>query len=259
MTDTGSPCERSIAEIYRMLEATISVRRRYQFFLWTQGELQQLLPHDFLLSAAGNLARFEPRLDCFSSREMPPDTLRRIETSPSGFLPRLVAAWLERDYSPLLLSSDGAGESDSLALAAELALLGFAGCAAHGVADSDTGHGSFFIFLNAVHGASARHRRCLEMLVPHMHMALQRIQFSEKAGGEQGGGDNALSDREAEIFKWMRAGKTNQEIGQILNISPFTVKNHVQKILRKLNVANRTQAAAKTPPMRGTEAGASHQ
>ena len=55
-----------------------------------------------------------------------------------------------------------------------------------------------------------------------------------------------LSEREAEILRWMRAGKTNQEIGLILNISPFTVKNHVQKILRKLNVTNRTQAVAKS-------------
>jgi len=29
-----------------------------------------------------------------------------------------------------------------------------------------------------------------------------------------------------------------------LNISPFTVKNHVQKILRKLGAANRAQALA---------------
>ena len=40
-------------------------------------------------------------------------------------------------------------------------------------------------------------------------------------------------------------GKSNYEIGTILGISPLTVKNHVQKILRKLNVQNRTHAVGR--------------
>jgi DNA-binding CsgD family transcriptional regulator len=40
-------------------------------------------------------------------------------------------------------------------------------------------------------------------------------------------------------------GKTNWEISTILNISPTTVKNHVQNIIRKLGVENRGQAAVK--------------
>ncbi len=55
-----------------------------------------------------------------------------------------------------------------------------------------------------------------------------------------------LSAREAEILRWIALGKTNPEIGSILNISAFTVKNHVQRILKKLDVTNRTQAVGKT-------------
>jgi DNA-binding CsgD family transcriptional regulator len=40
----------------------------------------------------------------------------------------------------------------------------------------------------------------------------------------------------------MREGKTNAEIAEVLAISPLTVKNHVQRILRKLDAANRAQA-----------------
>ena len=54
-----------------------------------------------------------------------------------------------------------------------------------------------------------------------------------------------LTRREHEILGWIYHGKTNIEIGMILRISPLTVKNHVQKILRKLNVVNRTQAVGK--------------
>jgi DNA-binding CsgD family transcriptional regulator len=55
-----------------------------------------------------------------------------------------------------------------------------------------------------------------------------------------------LSARETEILRWIALGKTNPEIGSILNISAFTVKNHVQRILKKLDVTNRTQAVGKT-------------
>ena len=51
--------------------------------------------------------------------------------------------------------------------------------------------------------------------------------------------DFGLSEREHNIMEWVRAGKTNPEIGLILDISACTVKNHVQRIFKKLNVVNR--------------------
>ena len=53
------------------------------------------------------------------------------------------------------------------------------------------------------------------------------------------------SEREREIMDWVRKGKTNQEIGTILDISAFTVKNHLQRIFKKLGVFNRTQAVTR--------------
>ena len=50
---------------------------------------------------------------------------------------------------------------------------------------------------------------------------------------------SGLSEREIEILEWVRNGKTNIEIGMILHISANTVKNHLQRIFRKINVSNR--------------------
>lgn len=58
--------------------------------------------------------------------------------------------------------------------------------------------------------------------------------------------DFDLSARESEVLAWVAMGKTNPEIGSILGISTFTVKNHVQRILKKLDVTNRAQAVGKT-------------
>lgn len=59
-----------------------------------------------------------------------------------------------------------------------------------------------------------------------------------------------LTNREAEILQWIFEGKTNQQIGLALGISPFTVKNHLQRIFRKLGVGNRAQAVVKALALR---------
>ena len=53
-----------------------------------------------------------------------------------------------------------------------------------------------------------------------------------------------VTPREVQILAWVREGKNNQEIGMALGISALTVKNHVQKILRKLGASNRAHAVA---------------
>jgi DNA-binding NarL/FixJ family response regulator len=55
--------------------------------------------------------------------------------------------------------------------------------------------------------------------------------------------DASLTRREAEVLKQLALGLSNKEIAQALEISYETVKEHVQHILRKLGVADRTQAA----------------
>jgi DNA-binding NarL/FixJ family response regulator len=51
-----------------------------------------------------------------------------------------------------------------------------------------------------------------------------------------------LTPREAEILWWIAQGKTNPEIAIILEMKLVTVKKHVQNVLEKLGVENRTAA-----------------
>jgi DNA-binding CsgD family transcriptional regulator len=54
---------------------------------------------------------------------------------------------------------------------------------------------------------------------------------------------DTLTQREAEILSWAAQGKANWAIAKILNISPGTVRKHLQNVYRKLGVENRTAAA----------------
>jgi two-component system, NarL family, nitrate/nitrite response regulator NarL len=52
-----------------------------------------------------------------------------------------------------------------------------------------------------------------------------------------------LSEREAQILRYLMAGEPNKVIARILDVAEATVKVHIKAILRKVGVANRTQAA----------------
>ncbi|NKZ32474.1 helix-turn-helix transcriptional regulator [Ureibacillus thermosphaericus] len=54
-----------------------------------------------------------------------------------------------------------------------------------------------------------------------------------------------LTPREKEILYLILEGLNNQEVGDYLNISVHTVKNHVTNIFKKLNVSDRIQAMVK--------------
>lgn len=53
-----------------------------------------------------------------------------------------------------------------------------------------------------------------------------------------------LTEREVAVLRLMAIGRNNREIGQVLEISPNTVANHVRSILGKTYTSNRTEAAA---------------
>ena len=53
----------------------------------------------------------------------------------------------------------------------------------------------------------------------------------------------SLSDRELEVLKHVAEGLSNKEIASTLAISTHTVARHVTNIMRKLDAANRAQAA----------------
>jgi two-component system, NarL family, response regulator LiaR len=55
---------------------------------------------------------------------------------------------------------------------------------------------------------------------------------------------DSLTPREAEIAELLAKGRSNAEIAKALELSLFTVKNHVSNILMKLHVRSRTEAAA---------------
>jgi len=79
--------------------------------------------------------------------------------------------------------------------------------------------------------------------VPSRTGELKRIAAAMKVRQTVDDDDVPLTQRETQVLRHVALGLSNREIGRSLEISVETVKEHVQNILRKIAVSDRTQAA----------------
>jgi DNA-binding CsgD family transcriptional regulator len=79
-----------------------------------------------------------------------------------------------------------------------------------------------------------RERALLEVMRPHLARIFRK---ANSLGG--------LTAREAEVLRWVAAGKSDAQIGAILRISARTVQKHLQNVYDKLGVESRTAAASR--------------
>jgi DNA-binding CsgD family transcriptional regulator len=78
----------------------------------------------------------------------------------------------------------------------------------------------------------------------NMPALLSRIARLGTSRTKAAGLPHGLSEREAEVLRFVAAGLSNREIATALSISENTAANHVKSILRKTGCANRTEAAS---------------
>jgi transcriptional regulator EpsA len=229
------------------IDASLRVRARHQFFIWSQGLLQNLVKHEVLVCALRDADPASFRVDTFATSAIEPTRFSDSFCEDAAMVPHLIKTWEDNHFRPVICETGSASQFAHSAFGRELCRIGTDTVFAHGTYDVFGKLASFFAF--ACHSATIGPNQVqfIELIVPFLHLAWTRIRINrptEVTGATSVGADR-LTVREQEILKWIHIGKSNIEIGLILGISPFTVKNHVQNILRKLNVQNRTQAVGK--------------
>ncbi len=233
-------------------------------FRWLRGEVQEILPHDILVAAWGN---FEAELVCLDVVSALPGvrTTLAIQKQLLPLVKDLFAAWRAAAYSPFATpieagaAYDSPGERDCDS-APRLAPMRTA--VVHGIRDQRGWHDCLYVALSRDTATDPAATGSLALVLPYLDAALRQVAHlpmqrhfcaSTEADSETAGKDQVdpiarslngvgLSARELEIMRWVRTGKTNTEIGQILDISPRTVRNHLQNVFRKLEATNRAQA-----------------
>ena len=240
------------------------IRRHYDIYRLLGGEVQYFLPHEILLSAWGDFESWNLKLDLTSG--LPGvRTSQLAQCSLDDFIRQAYGRWVDGGREAVVLkASETVCAQSACHCPLHAAMRSMSSVLVYGMHDKRSGHDSLFIALSCGSFTKGRSmlRFCsvLEPLFAQVDAAFRRVPalpVTNAQPGQRGSNVLDLSTRELEVLESLCRGKTNLDIASALDISPFTVKNHVQRIFRKIGVTNRTQAAAKyAQAMRQAEADA---
>jgi transcriptional regulator EpsA len=251
--------------LLRIVKHSLQIKSHRELFQFLQGkEIQQVIPHQVLVSAWGDFNGPDLKFDVISA-------IPGVRTgllsgcTIGGLLKDLYHRWLVHGRQPLLLSSADLrlGDSSTCDCALHKSLQRGRSVLVHGVTDARDGNHSLYLASNAnsiVNGRSIeRFRSLVEPLIAQVDVAFRRVAALKMPASSAkqeapASSPRVLSAREEGILLLVAEGKSNAEISEILAISACTVKNHMQRIMKKLNAANRTEAVAKYRPFGGSKA-----
>lgn len=224
------------------IESSLRVRNSPSFFLWAQGALQALIPHDIMICAAGGGAWRGLQVRHFSSSRY--FEQRHFEASCFGsdsLLATLMRDWESTGQPQFLLPGPNEG-----ALSERLNALELRNLVAHGVRGVEPHSGGLVCFGRTTLDASPRTARILELLVPCVHTTYCRVVYEDMINVRSASrfAPAPITARETEILHLIKDGKSTGDIASDLGLSPFTVRNHVKNIFRKLNANSRGHAVA---------------
>lgn len=222
------------------LDGAIRIRRRTDFYLWSQGALQSFLPHETLvclpLGPDGTC-----RLELFSRSVITDDTESFLKAAKANLRAEIALHWSHQGRRPQVLTPDDC----TPLLGALLARTGAPHALVHCTHAVGGRQACVFIFVGIARRPASRELDLAELLLPQLYFALAGLREDEGAGLRS----TLLSRRQNQVLAGVRSGKTNTEIALELGLSPLTVKSHVQQALRKLAVSSRAEAAALTAGM----------
>lgn len=254
MTMHPKDSDHGIYELNQLVDQVLHIRTHFELLIWLQGAFQKYLPHDIMIAAWGDFSIGVVFVDIVSA--LPGVRTGQISSKNLvSLLTNLYNNWTENAKKPFILNVDKGVFADHQfdEAAADFNLKKMRSGVMHGIKDYRGGHDCLYVFLSSAEKADAIGKKTLFRLLPHIDSTLRQLEHlpeqlptletSKPEAEEEIQG--TLTSREIEIMEWVKSGKTNQDIGLILNISAFTVKNHLQRIFKKLDVMNRAQAVTK--------------
>jgi transcriptional regulator EpsA len=230
-----------------VVENSFAIASRHQFFAWTQSSLQSLLPHEILICGVEDGSRQGMTMHRFSaSRYFREEHFHAIADTLKGLRPRVSAA-TEGSRQAVVFSPQESVRAADAELAALVRDNEMKNLAAHLVTGASGKIEALYGFARIPVPLDARLGHIVELLIPHVHNAFLRVLATEReiasAGSQRSG--RLVTPRQEQILGLIKEGKTNVEIARLLDCSPWTIKNHIQAILRRLDSNTRTHAISR--------------
>ena len=224
--------------------SSLDIKNTQQFLVWVQDDLQNIFPHEVMISFMKDSLNGKTYKNKFCSVYVGNDLFNSVLCGDDGVMERVMTAW-QKSRMPCLIDSRLSRRCDDENIISILQKHELNNIASHGMCDVNGEILSFFSFMRIPGGLNAHHAYLLEVLIPYVHRALIHAMASDPANEKVECYNGLITHREKEILTWVKVGKSNWEIATILDISPRTVKNHVCNIIKKMSAQNRGHAVAK--------------
>jgi transcriptional regulator EpsA len=244
------------AQYFKIAGQGAALASHHDLWRWLQGDVQQWLSHEVLIAGWGDFRSGDLQFDIVSS--LP--GMRSSDWNSRALSPLIGHfrdCWAAAQHKPCqadaTVCADLVGGLPNQAVPDALRTMRTA--LIHGFRAAPHRGERVFVALSREPRLPAGAGQALKLLLPFIDTALRQM---GPPPVRQNGSDRVdrhdartghLSERERQIMVWVAMGKTNPEIGCILDISEFTVKNHMKSIFSKLDVTNRAQAVAKLTRM----------
>ena len=240
-----------VAKFMRIVRKTLQLKSHQELFQLLQSrDLQELIPHQVFISAWGKVDGSPLKVDIASA--IP--GMRTANVNKCRFLQTLINGlhekWVVEGRQPLVLDSttELTPESAECNCAMHHFLRDKWSLLMHGIDSARDQNTSLYLaFSTGPIPPGPAVKRLLFMadhVITQLDLGFRRI-TPLRASTPAGDYMQLLSIREQEVLLLTAEGQSNTEISITLRISAFTVKNHMQRIMRKLRAKNRTEAVAK--------------
>ena len=225
---------------------------------WLENSLKPFIPHDLMVVAWGDFHLSVIHSDVFvgtNGSSLP----EPFKASLTPLLVGLFGRWTANGRKPFALNIGATDPSSAFWGATTLPIVELSdqkSCMVHGVSDQRGKHDYLYVFFSEHPKRRRDETNAIKVLLPYLDVAFRQVSPPEPPKLETPSGKvdipleadildaTQLVRREIEIMQLVAQGNSNEDISNALDISSFTLKNHMQKIFMKLDVFNRAQAIA---------------
>ncbi len=230
----------------RVVREGAAIHTRSQLEAWVRGRLRALIPHEHALLGFGQIDRTTIRIDHHIAVDLPETYISAMHAANRSGENQIITKWRDRRVPQIISLADFHGGVHSRWIEnlhrhqIESAIFD-----AH--VETVSMRASFIKLLNPSQPTDVDAAVLAQFVTPLLAriwtrldppVPIARAPHTRRAAP-------ALTTAEREVVRWLREGKTNWEIGEILGKSELTVKTQVQTMLRKTGVKNRHALAAR--------------
>jgi DNA-binding CsgD family transcriptional regulator len=223
-----------------LLDSAATIRTVEDFKAWTKQHVRPVLPHGALVSGLGHLHAGGVSLDYLVAVDYPIEQIEANRNRAGAIETPILRRWLT-EQRPVYFDGGNPWPGMQGVWLDSFERYQLRNVLAHAVLDVDRCFGTYHSFFRLPGTPSEQQMETLHRVVPVLHQVLRQLIERVNSTDDFAVRIARMTEREREVLRWLRLGKTNAEIAELTGLSESTVKHYLTRLFDELGVSNRAQ------------------